>query len=556
MGQTLSSPATDKHTQYGVNDKFLYALTGMQGWRITMEDSHTAILKLDESKSDHDANAFFGVFDGHGGSNVAKYVGQWLSKRLTDDELYKKGEYAAALKSAFIGCDADMRSRLERETSGCTAVTTLITHDGRVICANAGDSRALICSKGVAKDLSTDHKPRLESERKRIISAGGYVEYGRVNGNLALSRAFGDFEYKKNKSLGPEEQIITCDPEIVEHQITEEDEFIVIACDGIWDCLNSQQVADFVRAQVAQGKDLAKIAEDMCEHCLSPGTDGGDGIGADNMTVLIVALLHDRSPKEWTQWIARRVEKGYGYKTPPEPARIWPESRVQEGRRKRELYSEREKAYLQAKNANKDSQRNNEETFKRLYNIGPPSWDLSAHILGSNGGISYKPGSSAMADLHNLMFDNDSDDDLDLVEGIPVHHAAGQAHMGVSNDGDDDAMKDGSDEGDFEDATNEWDSSEDSGYPSSGIGATKGLREQLEELEKEDRPSDDGRKTPTQDGGSIQGEAPPPPPPSEPATDGSALPAQHPHIPGGDEPSDAVKHEGLMDSSESPLKTL
>ena len=89
----------------------------------------------------------------------------------------------------------------------------------------------------------------LTAERKRIVSAGGYVEYGRVNGNrqslppieralmectgnLALSRAFGDFQYKKNKSLAPEDQIITCDPEITEHQITEDDEFIVIACDG------------------------------------------------------------------------------------------------------------------------------------------------------------------------------------------------------------------------------------------------------------------------------------------------------------------------------------
>lgn len=101
-------------------------------------------------------------------------------------------------------------------------------------------------------------------------------------------------------------------------------------------------MADFVRGQVAQGKDLTNIAEDMCEHCLSPGTDSGEGIGADNMTVLIIAILHDKSPKEWAQWITRRVEKGYGYKTPLEPARIWPESRVQEGKRKRELYNQRE----------------------------------------------------------------------------------------------------------------------------------------------------------------------------------------------------------------------
>lgn len=62
-------------------------------------------------------------------------------------------------------------------------------------------------------------------------------------GNLALSRALGDFEYKKNKSLPAEAQIISCDPDIVEHRITEEDEFLVVACDGMW-IPNNLLVAD------------------------------------------------------------------------------------------------------------------------------------------------------------------------------------------------------------------------------------------------------------------------------------------------------------------------
>ncbi|KAI0086500.1 PP2C-domain-containing protein [Irpex rosettiformis] len=550
MGQTLSSPATDKDTKYGLNEKFLYALTGMQGWRISMEDSHTAILKLDESKPDLETDAFFGVFDGHGGANVAKYAGQYLWKRLVSDKLYKKGEYAAALKSSFLGCDADMKSHPEfaRDSSGCTAVTTLITRDNRLFCANAGDSRAIICTKGVAKDLSIDHKPKLESERKRIISAGGFVEYGRVNGNLALSRAFGDFEYKKNKSLPAEDQIITCNPEIIEHLITEEDEFVLIACDGIWDCLNSQQAADFVRAQVAQGKDLAKIAEDMCDHCLAPSVGGGEGIGADNMTVLIVALLHGRSPKDWVAWVKDRVESGYGYKTPSEPARIWPESQVQEGKRKRELYRQRETAYMHSRAANSDANRGEDDTLRRLYGISPPTWDLSAHILGSNGGITYRPGSSAIADLHNLMFDSDGDDDLDAdIEGGRPVQLIDDEQMEVSSDDSDEVMKDGEDG---------W-RHEDDGYPSSGLNATRGLREQLEELEKEDDHSlASEKKTSTSskaEGPSIQGEAPLPP--KSPAYVDRDAPAQLVHTPGGDAPSDAVKQEGFLDASESPLKT-
>lgn len=83
-----------------------------------------------------------------------------------------------------------------------------------IICANAGDSRSVLSKKGKAKDLSIDHKPDLPSERRRIERASGFVEESRVNGMLALSRALGDFEYKGNPILKPEDQIITAFPEI------------------------------------------------------------------------------------------------------------------------------------------------------------------------------------------------------------------------------------------------------------------------------------------------------------------------------------------------------
>ena len=70
------------------------------------------------------------------------------------------------------------------------------------------------------------------AEKARITAAGGFVDFGRVNGNLALSRAIGDFEFKKNTSLPAEEQIITANPDITEHKMDQEEEFIVLACDG------------------------------------------------------------------------------------------------------------------------------------------------------------------------------------------------------------------------------------------------------------------------------------------------------------------------------------
>lgn len=69
-------------------------------------------------------------------------------------------------------------------------------------------------------------------EKARITAAGGFVDFGRVNGNLALSRAIGDFEFKKSADLPPEQQIVTAFPDVTVHEITDDDEFLVIACDG------------------------------------------------------------------------------------------------------------------------------------------------------------------------------------------------------------------------------------------------------------------------------------------------------------------------------------
>jgi protein phosphatase 2C family protein 2/3 len=126
-------------------------------------------------------------------------------------------------------------------------------------------------------------------------------------GNLALSRALGDFEFKQNYSLDAEHQIVTADPDINIHQIDGEEEFLILACDGIWDCLSSQQVVDFTRRAVAKGDSLGKIAEDMMVKCLATDSETG-GIGCDNMTVVIVALLNGRTPEEWQTWIKGRVE--------------------------------------------------------------------------------------------------------------------------------------------------------------------------------------------------------------------------------------------------------
>lgn len=115
-----------------------------------------------------------------------------------------------------------------------------------------GDSRAIASVRGTVQQLSFDHKPNNELESKRIVAAGGWVEFNRVNGNLALSRALGDFVFKKNEKKRAEEQIVTAYPDVEVCEITDDHEFIVIACDGIWDVMNNDEVLEFVRNRIAQ----------------------------------------------------------------------------------------------------------------------------------------------------------------------------------------------------------------------------------------------------------------------------------------------------------------
>lgn len=370
-----------------------------------MEDAHAAVLELDGPGDK--TNTFFAVYDGHGGSNVARFAGQNVHKRLITEEEYKNGDFGIALKKAFLGTDEDLLANpaQSRDPSGCTAVAALITHDNKIYVANAGDSRSVIGIKGEVKPLSFDHKPTSDTERARISGAGGYIEFGRVNGNLALSRALGDFEFKKNYSLSPEAQIITANPDITCHEITEEDEFMVIACDGIWDCLSSQQVVDFVRYQVAEGKELTEIGEMMCDHCLAPDTTSGAGIGCDNMTVLIVAITHGRTKEEWYSWVRERVQNGYGYATPSAIPQLYAQSRLLSFRARREAQEARERQHAEpSTNGPFDS-----DDFLRRYG-------LTVTTFANGGGISFRPGADIVSDSGQMMFANEDSEEEESEE--------------------------------------------------------------------------------------------------------------------------------------------
>eukprot|EP00041_Stephanoeca_diplocostata_P016359 m.321958 g.321958 ORF g.321958 m.321958 type:complete len:496 (+) comp20340_c0_seq1:79-1566(+) len=197
-------------------------------------------------------------------------------------------------------------------SSGTTATVAVVlcskANDGtsvprptHIVVANAGDSRCVLCRGGKAKDLSEDHKPEDEVESTRIHAAGGFIDDGRVNGGLNLSRAIGDHMYKRNASLPLHQQMITAAPDVVVEPLQDDDAFFVLACDGIWNSMESGEVIDFVKERLEQGKEVGAICEQLCDACMSPSLDG-DGTGCDNETAMIV-LLNKSSigQAEWTQ---------------------------------------------------------------------------------------------------------------------------------------------------------------------------------------------------------------------------------------------------------------
>ncbi|KAJ1917426.1 Protein phosphatase 2C 2 [Tieghemiomyces parasiticus] len=307
MGQTLSEPIVEKHTDHGGDKRFNYAVSSMQGWRLSMEDAHTTLLDVKDGEGKSTGVAFFAVYDGHGGVSSANFSGQELHNHIIQSKAFAAKDYEAAIKEGFLSADAQLRDdeQFQAEFSGCTAIGALLTADNVLYVGNAGDSRAVLSSNGKTIALSYDHKPTNKTELQRIQDAGGFIEFGRVNGNLALSRAIGDFEFKQNHDLPAEKQIVTADPDVIRHEITPEDEFIVVACDGIWDVLKSSEVVHYVQKHLARGESLSQICESMMDTCLAPSL-GNTGVGCDNMTVIIVALLQGQTPEEWQEGIKRR----------------------------------------------------------------------------------------------------------------------------------------------------------------------------------------------------------------------------------------------------------
>lgn len=292
MGNFLDSPKTEKETENVTTSTGIdIGATGMQGWRLEMEDEHIATDI--PSRPDH---TFLAVFDGHGGAGAAHYAGAHMVSTLESVpswKLYLKGGPSTdpscigqAMKEAFIKLDADIRKHQDRtpgDRSGCTSVTAIVTPT-HIICANAGDSRCVMGTNGSAKFLSEDHKPYNPLERARIEKAGGYVNYDRVDGDLAVSRALGDFQYKRKDDNNPEEQKVSPYPDITIHERTEKDEILILACDGLWDVMTNEEAINTAYEILQSGENsMGLVAEEMIDLALDKGS-------RDNISCVVARL--------------------------------------------------------------------------------------------------------------------------------------------------------------------------------------------------------------------------------------------------------------------------
>lgn len=293
-----------------------------------------------------EGTSLFAVFDGHGGSHAAIYCADHIVKIITRQakfiqyaqllESSKNGSIGTSTEGGNVGnyengndmeteaatpeekqaqidrdlldlmeqalCDAflEMDKELYKTTqdtddgssnphlndeSGTTAVVVVLTPRW-IICANAGDSRAVYSKNGGrAVPLSYDHKPDDEEEERRIKEAGGYVSCGRVDGDLAVSRGFGDYRFKLSTHLPQVDQRVSPYPDIiVQNRNKDSDEFLVLACDGIWDVNSNKDCVDIIHEIIGEGEnDFGMICEELIDISLIKGSK-------DNMTSVIVQL--------------------------------------------------------------------------------------------------------------------------------------------------------------------------------------------------------------------------------------------------------------------------
>ncbi|XVE64365.1 hypothetical protein DITRI_Ditri07aG0095000 [Diplodiscus trichospermus] len=269
-----------------------YGLLSVMGRRREMEDA--VKVELGFMVKGREKFDFYGVYDGHGESRVAEECKERLHKvlmeEIVEDNMVGIGlDWERTMERCFEKMDEEVnRGKLGEKMVGSTAVVAVVGN-GKLVVANCGDSRAVLSRGGVAAALSFDHKPDRPDELERVEAAGGRVinwHGPRVLGVLATSRSIGDLYLKP---------FVTCKPEVTIRELTNRDEFLILASDGLWDVVSNEVACRLVR-KCLNGKIRRKSIEIVNEN------NAADAAAAllvelaiargsnDNISVIVVEL--------------------------------------------------------------------------------------------------------------------------------------------------------------------------------------------------------------------------------------------------------------------------
>ncbi|XP_052799844.1 protein phosphatase 1E-like [Mya arenaria] len=254
--------------------------------RRKMEDKHVIVQDLNAlyDIKDQTPQAFYGIFDGHAGSDASMFAAKHILTHLVR-HCNLATDPARACTEAFRLTDEQFitKARKEKWRSGCTGVVSLL-RGSRLYMAWLGDSQAVLVNNGKAANYMEPHKPDNLAERERIQKEGGFVmkvgEMWRVGGNLAVSRAIGDVQYKP---------FVSSKAEVQEMSLDGGEEYLVLACDGLWDGLTPEELPHVVYNYVTKtGGDLQGVAKHLVKYAK-------DNDSQDNISVIVVFFRENLS---------------------------------------------------------------------------------------------------------------------------------------------------------------------------------------------------------------------------------------------------------------------
>lgn len=148
----------------------------------------------------------------------------------------------------------------------------------------------MLSRRGIAAEMSKDHRPDCSKEKTRIESLGGYIDDGYLNGELGVTRALGDWHLEGMKGMGERVGPLSAEPELKLVTLTKEDEFLIIGSDGIWDVFSSQNSVDFARRRLQEHNDVKLCCKQIVEEAIKRGA-------MDNLTVVMVNFQTEPPPQ-------------------------------------------------------------------------------------------------------------------------------------------------------------------------------------------------------------------------------------------------------------------